>query len=135
MKILIVDDSKVVLRALSMLLENSGYVVLTAEDGSEGVSMARHERPDLILLDISFPCQVGFDGGVAWDGFLIIDWLKRIDAAHTVPVIIITAGDPYEYQERAMAAGVVAIFQKPIDNDQLLQAIQETLGDAPVKKQ
>ena len=63
-----------------------------------------------------------------------MDWLKRMDASRAVPVIIITAGDPYEYQQRASEAGVVAIFQKPIDNDQLLLAIQETLGDAPVKQ-
>ena len=131
-KILIVDDSKVVLYALSMLLQNNGYVVVTAEDGSQGVNAARTERPDLILLDVSFPSQVGFDGGVAWDGFLIMDWLKRMDQSHSAPVIIITAGDPFEYQQKAEAAGVVGIFQKPIDNDQLLMAIQETLGDVPV---
>ena len=133
-KILIVDDSKVVLHALTMLLENNGYVVVTAEDGSQGVNAARTERPDLILLDISFPADVGFDGGVAWDGFLILDWLKRLDQYHSAPVIIITAGDPHEYQERAQAAGVVGIFQKPIDNDQLLMAIQEALGDTSVKQ-
>jgi CheY-like chemotaxis protein len=133
-KILIVDDSKVVLHALRMLLENNGYVVVTAEDGSHGVNSARMERPDLILLDISFPADVGFDGGVAWDGFLILDWLKRLDQSHSAPVIIITGGDPFEYQEKAAAAGVVGIFQKPIDNDQLLMAIQDTLGDAPVKQ-
>lgn len=134
-KILIVDDSKVVLCALSMLLQNSGYVVITAENGSDGVSSARRERPNLILLDISLPAEVGFDGGVAWDGFLILDWLKRIDPSQSIPVIIITAGDPYEYQDRAIAAGVVGIFQKPIDNDQLLLAIQEILGDVPVEHQ
>ena len=133
-KILIVDDSKVVLHALTMLLENNGYVVVTAEDGSQGVNSARKEQPDLILLDVSFPADVGFDGGVAWDGFLILDWLKRLDQSHSAPVIIITGGDPFEYQQKAEAAGVVGIFQKPIDNDQLLMAIQETLGDASVKQ-
>jgi len=133
-KILIVDDSKVVLHALTMLLENNGYLVVTAEDGSQGVNSARKEQPDLILLDVSFPADVGFDGGVAWDGFLILDWLKRLDQSHSAPVIIITGGDPFEYQQKAEAAGVVGIFQKPIDNDQLLMAIQETLGDASVKQ-
>jgi CheY-like chemotaxis protein len=131
-KILIIDDSKVVLCALSMLLQNNGYVVIVAKDGSEGVSSVRQERPDLILLDVNFPADLSFDGGVAWDGFLILDWLKRIDPAQSIPVIIITAGDPYQYQDRAIAAGVAGIFQKPIDNDQLLLAIQETLGNVPV---
>jgi two-component system sensor histidine kinase ChiS len=134
-KILIVDDSKVVLRALSMLLQNSGYFVITAEGGSDAVSSVRHERPDLILLDVNLPPEVGFDGGVAWDGFLIMDWLKRMDSEQSIPVIIITAGDPYQYQDRAAAAGVMGIFQKPIDNHQLLLAIQETLGDVPVGQQ
>ncbi len=128
-KILIVDDSKIVLRALSMPLQRSGYEVLTAEDGSEAVSMARRARPDLILLDISFPPDVAHGGGVAWDGFLVMDWLKRLEEAQNIPVIVITGGDPVEYQARAMAAGAVRFFIKPIDTEELLNSVHEVLGD------
>src|SRR5438874_6015269 len=76
-KILIVDDSTIILKALSMKLKLAGYAVLTAQDGAEAVSLARREQPNLILLDISFPPDVAHGGGVAWDGFLIMNWLLR----------------------------------------------------------
>src|SRR6476646_738516 len=88
-KILVVDDSPIILKTLSMKLKSQGYDVLTAEDGSIAVSTARRERPDLILLDISFPPDVAHGGGVAWDGFLIMDWLRRMDEAKDIPVFII----------------------------------------------
>ena len=128
-KILIVDDSAIIVRALSMKLKACGYDVLTAVDGSEAVATARQQRPDLILLDISFPPDVGHGGGVPWDGFLIMDWLHRLDEAKTIPVIIITGGDPAKYKDRALASGAVSFFQKPVDNDELLAAIHRTLGD------
>jgi CheY-like chemotaxis protein len=127
-KILIVDDSAIIIRALSMKLKSCGYEVLTAVDGSEAVSAARLNKPDLILLDINFPPDVSHGGGVAWDGFLIMDWMRRLDEARTIPVIIITGGDPAKYKERAIAAGAVSFFQKPIDNEKLLEAIQQALG-------
>jgi len=89
-KILVVDDSPIILKTMTMKLKSQGYEVLTAEDGSKAVSTARRERPDLILLDITFPPDVAHGGGVAWDGFLIMDWLKRMDEAKDIPIFIIT---------------------------------------------
>jgi CheY-like chemotaxis protein len=131
-KILIVDDSAIILRALSMKLKSSGYDVLTAVDGSEAVAAARQQRPDLILLDLSFPPDVGHGGGVPWDGFLIMDWLRRFDEAKTIPVIVITGGDPDKYKERALASGAVSYFQKPVDNEKLLSMIRQTLEEGAV---
>src|SRR5215471_3657658 len=122
-KILIVDDSPIILKALSMKLSAHGYEVLTAEDGSGAVSLVRLEQPDLIVLDISFPPDVAHGGGVPWDGFLIMNWLRRMDEAKDIPIIIITSGDPEKLKARSMAAGAVAFFQKPINNDELLVAI------------
>ena len=129
-KILIVDDSVIVVKALSMKLKASGYEVLTAMDGSEAVKIARGLRPDLILLDISFPPDVAHGGGVPWDGFLIMDWLKRMDEAKNIPIIIITGGDQEKLKERSLAAGAVAFFHKPINNDDLLASIRLAIGDA-----
>jgi len=128
-KIMVVDDSVVILKTLSMKLKASGYDVLTAEDGAVAVSTARRERPDLILLDLVFPPDVAHGGGVAWDGFLIMDWLKRMYEAKNIPIIIITGNKSEEFKARSMAAGAVGYFQKPLNNDELLAAIQQTLGD------
>ena len=127
-RILVVDDNEVILKTLSMKLQSAGYDVLQAMDGSGAVNAARTEKPDLIVLDISFPPDVAHGGGVAWDGFRIIEWLHRIDEAKTIPIIVITGGEPAKYKERSLAAGAVAFFQKPIDNQELLATIQKTLG-------
>src|SRR5205085_1894309 len=89
-KILVVDDSPVILKTLSMKLTGAGYEALVAEDGGTAVSLVRNERPDLVILDISFPPDVGHGGGIPWDGFLILEWLRRLDEAKHIPFIIIT---------------------------------------------
>jgi len=126
--ILIVDDNEVVLKTLSMKLTANDYEVVTALDGSQALSVVRRQRPDLILLDISFPPDVGHGGGVPWDGFRMIEWFSRMDEVKTTPVIIMTAGDAAKYKDRALAAGAAAFFQKPINNDELLATINKILG-------
>jgi len=75
-KILVVDDNEIVIKTISLKLQGAGYQVLTAMDGSTAVSIARKDAPDLILLDLSFPPDVG---GVPWDGFRIMEWFHRLD--------------------------------------------------------
>lgn len=132
-KILVVDDDAVVLKTLAFKLKGGGYEVMTAVDGSEAVSKVRHERPDLILLDITFPPDVAHGGGLAWDGFRIIEWLNRLEEAKGIPIIVITAGDSAKHKDRALSAGAVAFFNKPINNDELLDVIRQTLGENPVE--
>jgi len=127
-KILIVDDSIVILKTLSAKLRSSGYQVFTAADGSQAVSTVRRERPDLILLDINFPPDVGHGGGVAWDGFLIMNWLRRMDEAVNTPVVIITGNPIAESRDRCLKAGVSGFFQKPVNNEELLAAIATLIG-------
>src|SRR6266571_697085 len=115
--ILVVDDNAIIVKTLSFKLKSHGYHVLTAMDGSEAVSITRREKPDLILLDLSFPPDVGHGGGVPWDGFLIMNWIKRMDEAKHIPIIVITGGDPEKSKGPALAAGASSFFHKPIDND------------------
>jgi CheY-like chemotaxis protein len=126
-KILIVDDSPIILKTVSAKLAPHGYHPLIARDGGEAISAVRRERPDLILLEISFPPDVAHGGGVAWDGFLIMDWLRRMDEGRDIPVIIITSGDPVKYKAKTLAAGAVAFFRKPVDHAELLYVIHQTL--------
>ena len=123
------DDSPLILKLMSMKLTANGYDVVTAEDGGAAVSAVRQEKPDLILLDISFPPDVAHGGGVAWDGFLIMNWLQRMEEARQIPIIIITGGEPAKYKDRALAAGAASFFHKPIDNDALLTVIRQILGE------
>ena len=129
-KILIVDDSPVIAKTMSLTLNANGYDVVTAEDGATAAGAVRREKPDLILLDISFPPDVGHGGGISWDGFLILDWVRRLEEAKNIPFIVITGGDPAKYQARALAAGAAAFFQKPVNKDELLATIRGILPDA-----
>jgi CheY-like chemotaxis protein len=129
-KILVVDDNEIVIKSITLKLQGAGYQVITAMDGSEAVAMARKENPDLILLDISFPADVG---GVAWDGFRIMEWFHRLDTAKRIPVIVITGSEEPKTKERATAAGAVAFFQKPLEHDYLLKVIRATLGETATK--
>lgn len=130
--ILVADDNVVVLKALSIKLKSSGYEVRTAMDGSTAVSCVRRDHPDLIILDINFPPDVAHGGGIAWDGFKILEWLRRIDEARDTPIIFITSNDSMNYRDRAIAAGAVAFFQKPIDQEEMLSVIRHTVGDTSV---
>lgn len=124
-KILVVDDNEVIVKTICLKLKGAGYRVATAQDGAEAMSIVRMEKPDLILLDITFPPDVA---GVPWDGFRIMEWLHRVDESRKIPIIIITGGDDVKNKERAMASGAVAFFHKPINHDDLLKVIRSTLG-------
>ena len=128
LKVLIVDDNRVILKTLANKFQASGFEVLVAEDGAKAVSIVRREKPDVILLDIFFPPDVGHGGGVPWDGFLILNWLRRMDEAVNTPVIIITGEDPAKYKQRCLSAGVAEFFTKPLDTDKVLKAIYQVLG-------
>ena len=127
-RVLVVDDNVVILKVLSMKLRSAGYEVLLAEDGAAAVSHARQAKPDIILLDISFPPDVG--GGVAWDGFLILGWLRRLEEAKNTPVIVISGDHTAETMKRARAAGVVDFCPKPLDFPRLISAIERALSEA-----
>lgn len=130
-KILIVDDSPVVLKALQLKIAAAGFNAFTALDGGEAIGIVRREKPDLILLDLSFPPDVAHGGGVAWDGFLIMQWLRRMDEGKTIPIIIITGQDPAKYQDQAMKLGATAFFTKPVDYTGLIDVIRQTLSGTP----
>ena len=128
-KILVVDDNSVVLKAFDLKLKNYGFNVLTATDGSAAVSLARQEKPDLIVLDINFPPDVG-SSGLQWNGFNIMEWIGRFKEVSHIPVVIITSEESAHLKEKALAAGAVAFFQKPINNDEFLHTIQKIFEPA-----
>jgi len=124
-KILVVDDDKIILKTLSLELQRADYQVFTALDGAEAVAAARKENPDLILMDICLPPAVD---GVPWDGFRVMNWLRRLDEEKKTPIIIMTGSEDPKIKERAMTSKVVAFFHKPIDHQDLLMVIRSVLG-------
>jgi CheY-like chemotaxis protein len=129
--VLVIDDNRIVLTATSFMLRNQGYRVVLAESGAEALVALRKERPDLILLDLDFPPDASNVCAGLRDGFLIIDWARRMGNAEGIPVIIVSALDPEQYKAKAYAAGIPTFFRKPVDKEKLMAAIAETLGKPP----
>jgi CheY-like chemotaxis protein len=127
-RVLVVDDNLVDARALCSKLRSEGYEVVLAQDGAAAVSTARKQKLDLIILDVVYPPDVGHGGGVAWDGFLIMNWIRRLDEARHVPMIFVTRADPKKYRDRAMQAGAAYFFSKPVKADEVIAAVNAALG-------
>ncbi|MDB6110656.1 MAG: DNA-binding response regulator [Pedosphaera sp.] len=125
-KILVVDDNQVVLKAFELKLQACGFEVLTATEGAAAVSAARQTKPDLIVLDINYPPDVG-SSGLQWDGFTIMQWMGRFQEVANIPVIIITSGDAEKFKSKAAAAGAVDFFTKPINFDQFLVSVHRAI--------
>jgi CheY-like chemotaxis protein len=123
--ILVIDDNEMILKAISMKLQSCGYQVFTALDGAEGIAAVRKIKPDLVLLDISFPPEVS---GMSWDGFRIMDWLHRADETQKIPIIVISGVVEEKYKQRATASGAVAFFSKPLNFDEIFKVIGATLA-------
>ena len=121
-KILVVDDDPDLLRALRLRLRANNYDVATASDGYAAIVSAQKEHPALIILDLGLP--VG-------DGFLVLDRLQNLDTVAGIPVIVLSARDPQSNEQRALKAGAAAFFQKPVDNDELMNAIRLNLPLEP----
>ena len=127
-KVLIVDDDAVILATTSRKLRSKGYTVVTAVDCSEAIGAVRDERPDLILLDLSFPPNVAHFGVVSWDGFDLVSWLRQFQHTSRIPIIILTLLDTPTLEARALKAGARALFRKPVDHERLLETIDRVLG-------
>ena len=125
--ILVIDDNLVFQKAMLMKLKTYGYDVVTADDGSAAVAAIGRLRPDLILLDLNFPPDVAHGGGLGWDGFLILRWLRRMKEAVDVPVIAVTGGDLNLYREHCKQAGILDLLAKPIDHELLVSKIRAVL--------
>ena len=124
-KILIVDDDRDVLDALTVILESRGYQVVTARDGIEGLATLKAEVPDLMILDLLMPKM---------DGFAVLKELQdgRWSKYRQIPILILTsvreeaARRRYEL-ETAIELNVDDYAEKPISPDILLERVEKLL--------
>lgn len=118
-KILLVDDEQDMVYAVKMQLEASGFKVLTAQDGQEGLDKARKENPDLIILDLMLP---------RIDGYKVCRMLKFDEKYKNIPVIIYTARAQEADEKLGYEVGANAYMTKPFDPRKLLAKINELLN-------
>jgi CheY-like chemotaxis protein len=117
-KILLVEDNEMNRDMLSRRLERKGYDVAIAVDGGQGVSMARAEAPDLILMDMSLPVL---------DGWEATRQLKATPDTAGIPIIALTAHAMSGDREKALQAGCDDYDTKPIEFPRLLEKMQTLL--------
>ena len=129
-KILIVDDNAIVLKAFQLKMKSCGFNVITAADATEGISAARREKPDAIVLDLNFPAGENFSS-LNWGGLHILQWLKRYKDVADIPIVILTADEPGKSKDLVLAAGAAAFFQKPVDLKVFVTELVRLIGDKP----
>jgi DNA-binding response OmpR family regulator len=117
-KILIVDDDPDLLKALRLRLRANNCEVISVSDGYSVMGAAQKEHPDVIILDLGLP---------AGDGFVVLERLQLSDTLAGIPVIVLTARNPQGNEARALKAGAAAFFQKPVDNEELMNVIRISL--------
>lgn len=117
-RILLIEDEPTNQDLIRRYLALLRYEVIIAGDGARGVELARAERPDLILMDLSLPVM---------DGWSATRALKYDPATQPIPIIVLTANAMQEDADQAFAAGCDAFATKPIDFPSLKQTISELL--------
>ena len=121
--LLVVDDDEDNRTIFSTVLSHSGYNVLLATHGEEGLEQAKHHAPDLILMDLQMPVMSG------WDATRL---LKADPLTASIPIIAVTAEDhsPTRYQD----GGFCACVRKPVEPRDLVEAIAFCLEEGSREK-
>lgn len=115
MKILVVDDDKLMLQAISYKLKDDGYEVVTAEDGYEALSIIDKMKIDLVISDVMMPNISGLG---------LLSLLKQF-YFNNIPVIIISSLDKADMVLNSIGLGAVDFMSKPIDFKNLLGLVKK----------
>jgi CheY-like chemotaxis protein len=116
--ILVIDDDPLILEMATELLAEKGHRALSALGGSEGLTQARAERPDLILLDYHMP---------RIDGLAVVQRLKADAVTRRIPVVALTSGTG-DQANALIRAGCIGFIPKPFEPAEFLQIVDEILN-------
>ena len=122
-KVLVVEDNPANMTLATFLLKSAGHSVLSATDAESGLTLARSEQPDLILMDIQLP---------GMDGLQATGLLKADKTTRAIPVIALTALAMKGDEERILAAGCDGYIAKPLAYRDFLATISNLLVKAPL---
>jgi len=120
-KILIVEDNPANLKLATLLVRNAGHTALCAVDAETGLTLARAEQPQLILMDIQL---------AGMDGLAATRLLKTDPATAAIPIIALTAMAMKDDEEKTKVAGCDAYIAKPLRYQELYMAIDALLAQA-----
>jgi len=120
-KILVVEDNPTNMNLAKFLLEGAGHSVLSARDAEVGLTLAREEQPNLILMDMQLPGMDGLEATMR---------LKKDKATSAIPVIALTALAMKGDEERIRAAGCDGYIAKPMRYQEFLATVAAQLARA-----
>jgi two-component system cell cycle response regulator DivK len=120
-RVLVIEDNAANMKLACLLLRSAGHTILCAVDAESGLTLARAERPDLILMDLQLP---------GMDGLAATALLKRDLETSAVPVIALTAMAMKMDREKSQLAGCDAYIAKPLRYKELYAAIDGLLAKA-----
>lgn len=123
-RILLIDDDREILDMTSVLLNGSGYGVVTAGSGEEALFLVQEEFPDLIMLDINMPGMGGWE---------VLRVLKEDENTAAIPVVMFSVNFEVREKLRALQQGARDYITKPFDTEGLLRRVGDILG-SPVRE-
>ncbi len=116
-RVLVVDDDEQVLESVQLALQDRGYEVMLARDGSEALVRAERDEPDLIILDVVMPKR---------SGFVVLDRIRK-SHVRSPRIIMVTANDAPRQREFAESRGIDAFVSKPFDMCSLLNKVDSLM--------
>lgn len=117
--ILIAEDEKNILEALSFILSREGYEVASVLDGNAAIEHLRGNKTDLLVLDVMLPYKNGFE---------VLKTVKTDSDLGGVPVIMLTAKGQAQDRQTAEQMGVDAFVTKPFSNQEIVETVRRLLG-------
>jgi twitching motility two-component system response regulator PilH len=120
-KVLIVDDSPTETYKMETILKKNGFKVIKAENGEDGVEVAKKELPDIVLMDVVMP---------GLNGFQATRLLTKAKETSHIPVIIVTTKDQPTDKLWGKRQGAKGYLVKPVDDNQLIDTIKQVMAGA-----
>ncbi len=121
-RVLVVEDSAVIQRLISVCLRPAGFDVDTRADGPSGLQAALTDPPDLLILDVGLPRM---------DGWQVLERIRSDPATASLRVLVLTAHAQEETRQRADQGGADAFITKPFRPDDLRRVATQLLEGAP----
>ncbi len=126
MRILMIEDSRLLRTAIGRMLSKAGHIVISAADGQEGVQAARDSHPDLILLDLMLPML---------EGTSVLRALKRNPDTKPIPVVVLSGLSP-KNERKLKDDGAVGFLEKASldlkgDGASLITAVESFMAHVP----
>jgi len=117
-RILVVEDNEKNMYLIGFILRNSGYEVIEARTGEEGLELAIKEKPDLILMDFQLP---------GMDGMETTQKIRESETAGRIPIVALTSYAMTGDKEKALNAGCTGYLEKPINPETIIASLEKYL--------